>query len=139
MNEILIRFPTVGLKIFRQLDNESLAKSKRINKIVSIFLEKGTLTWKRRIQKYISNQIEFIQDWKVVIKKISLELLKELALNVEAFYQQNISKRLESQQSPLFVVASVGNLSLCKYIIERTGNVNPSRTKDFLNIIRHSQ
>ena len=86
MDEVLLKFSVVGQKIFKQLDDKSLARSREINKIVLSFLDNGSMLWRRRINKYAKNQIEFYKDWKLVTKKVSLQVMKELALATEEFY-----------------------------------------------------
>ena len=68
MDEILGRFPHLGHKVFKQLDDQSLSKCRIINKFWQKFLEneKGkvkndSVLLKRKIQKFIKNQVVFIK------------------------------------------------------------------------------
>ena len=56
MDEILIRFPTVGGNIFKNLDDESLVKCKEVNTIWCNFLD-NVLLWRRRIQQFFKYQL----------------------------------------------------------------------------------
>ena len=87
MDKILIRFSDVAQDIFKQLDNENLAKCREVNKVWCKFIENGSLLWRRRIQKFNKNQIEFQDAWKLVTNKASFEKLREIALTVEEFYK----------------------------------------------------
>ena len=125
MDQILIKFPVVGQYIFKQLDDKSLANCREVNKIWGNFLDHDSLLWKRRIQKYDKNQTEFQEAWKLVTTKVPIGKLRELALTVEKFYNKIVCSK---QHSPLHIGADVGNISICKYIVERTGIINPART-----------
>ena len=101
MEEVLIRFPVVGLKIFKQLDDKGLMKCRKVGKTWRVFLDDDSIFWRRRIQKYAKNQTEFQKDWNLVTTKISVEILKEFTLAVEEFYKR--CDRSESQHSPLYI------------------------------------
>ena len=46
MDKVLIRFPVVGQKIFKQLDDKDIAKSKKVGKIWYDFLANGSLLYR---------------------------------------------------------------------------------------------
>ena len=114
MNEVLIRFPVAGLKIFKQLDDKSLIKSKGINKIVHTFLDNCSLIWRRRIMKYLIGPVEFKPAWRLVMRKVSNKKSKEIALAIEEFY---VKYRFdpERQYAPHSIAVYLGNVSLYKY------------------------
>ena len=105
MEEVLVRFPTLGLGIFKQLDNEKLANCKKISRSWNYFHSQNRLMSMRRIQKYQESHVEFKDDWKKVVKEMSLETLKQLGIAVEDFYKSK-PKRQKFQYSPLHVAAS---------------------------------
>ena len=82
MEEILIRFPVVGQKIFKQLDEKNLVQMKKVCKVWHTFLNNDSVFWRRRIQKFAKNQVEFTKDWKLVTENVSINILKELALKI---------------------------------------------------------
>ena len=120
----MIRFPFVGQEIFEKLDPKSFAKCREVSKIWRIFLDNGSTLWRKRIQKYAKTQVEFSKNWKLVTEKVPIDILKKLAIAVEQFFTQS-PKMVEFQFSPLHIVADRGIVSLCKYVIERTREVNP--------------
>ena len=115
MDEVLIRFPVIGQKIFKELDNKNLAKCRNVSKFWQHFLDNDSLLWKRRIEKYAQNQVKFNENWKLVTSKVPLKILKKLAIGTENFFTgQNALQK--SQYSPLHVVAEQGMAKLYKYI-----------------------
>ena len=127
MEEFLVRFPGLGEKIFDQLDNQNLTKCKEVSRSQRKFLDENKLVWKRMIEKYTANNVEFKDFWKLVTEKVPAQIVKELALAVEQFYTFR-PHRLEHQHSPHHIAAERGSLSLCKVITQRTKVLNPVRT-----------
>ena len=129
MEEFLVRFPGLGEKIFDQLDNQSLTKCKEVSRSQCKFLDENKLVWKRTIEKYTANNVEFKDFWKLVTEKVPAQIVKELALANEQFYTFR-PHRLEHQHqhSPHHIAAESGSLSLCKFIAHRTKVVNPERS-----------
>ena len=126
MEEFLVRFPGLGEKIFDQLDNQNLAKCKVVSRSQCKFLDENKLVWKRMIEKYSANNVEFKDFWKLLTEKVPAQIVKELALAVEKFYTFR-SHRLEHQHSPHHIAAERGILSLCKFIAQKTKVLNPTR------------
>ena len=87
------------------------------------------------IEKYSANNVEFKDAWKLVTEKVPTQIVKELALAVEKFYTF-CPHRLESQHSPHHIAAEHGNLSLYKFIAQKTNVVHPERSEDGLNGLR---
>ena len=52
MEEVLLRFPHLGLQIFKTLDNSSLAKCRKVARSWSSFINYEELPWKRILQEY---------------------------------------------------------------------------------------
>jgi hypothetical protein len=64
----------------------------------------------------------------LVTAKVPTEILRELALAVEKFYnseQNHKSLFFDNECSPLQIGAAVGSISIYKYILERIGLLNP--------------
>ena len=55
--------------------------------------------------------------------------MKSLAIAVEEYFTL-YPKELDDQFSPLQIAGTLGIISLCDHIIERTGEINPARKKD---------
>ena len=123
MNEVLIRFPVAGLKIFKQLDDKSLIKSKGINKIVQTFLDNCSLIWRRRIMKYLIGPVKFKPAWSLVMRKVSNKKSKEIALAIEEFY---VKYKFEPGRpcAPHTIALYLGNVNLYKYFANKTGMQN---------------
>ena len=119
MEEILIRFPVIGQKIFKQLDNNNFVKCREVGKIWYNFLDNDRLLWKRKIQNYAKNQVEFDKYWKFVTKNASVDILKKLAIASEEFSKAYPEELEKGKVSPLDVVASQGSIVLYKGIAEK--------------------
>ena len=124
MEEVLSRFPVLAQDVFKQLDDKSLANYREVNKIWCNFLDNKSFFWRRRIQKYSKNQTQFQDAWRIVTKKVSIEKLRELAIAIEKFYKI-YPREIDEQQSPLQIVAAVGNVSICENIAHLE-NKNPA-------------
>ena len=136
MEEVVIRFPVLGEKIFDQLDYQNLTKCKEVSRSLRKFLEENKVLWKRMIiEKYSANNVEFKDAWKLVTEKVPTQIVKELAQAVEKFYTFR-PHRLESQHSPHHIAAEHGNLSLYKFIAQKTNVVHPERSEDGLTGLR---
>ena len=76
--------------------------------------------------KYNANNVKFKDAWKLVMEKVPLRNVKELAIAVEQFYSFR-PQRLEHQHSPHHIAAERGYLALCKFIANKTSSINPAR------------
>ena len=88
------------------------------------FIEDSKNIWRRRIQKFNENHVEFYQHWKSVLKNIPRDRMKELALAVEQFYA-SIIRRLNFNHSPLHITSECGFFSLHKFVTEKILAVAP--------------
>ena len=128
LNRVLDRFPSLGKKIFNQLDNQNLTKCKTTARSFNEFLKNDKVLWTRMIKKYNVSHQEFKDDWKSVMEKVPVEIVKELALAVEQFYTLRPHQaRFNHQHSPHHIAAKRGSLSLCKFIARKTKSLNPAR------------
>ena len=143
IDEIMIRFPILFQGILNELDNNSLAKCRTINKHCQNFIDNERFVLFRKLQKYHSNMEEFFEQWKKVTQNASKETIRELSVTVYKFFEdtpiyyslgsptkkiREINKK-KDQWSPLHITAEQGNLELSKYIIEQTGDENPQNRK----------
>ena len=143
IDEIMIRFPILFQGILNELDNKSLAKCRKINKNCQNFIDTDRFVLFRKLQKYRSQMEEFFEQWKKVTQNASKETIGELSVAVCKFFEDtpiyygnfhslgapSRRKKKEDQWSPLHIAAEQGNLDLCKYIIEQTGDENPQNKK----------
>ena len=125
MEEVFVRFPNVGQKIFKKINDQNLVKCQKISKIWQNFIENDSLLWKRRIHKFTKNQVEFKNDWNLATKNVSIDIVKKLAINIDDFLKL-FPKKLQYQHSPLHILAYLGRTSLFKILFEKTRVINPA-------------
>ena len=127
MEEISMRFPVIAQQILKQLDNRNLTKCRTVGKILHSSIDENRLIWTRMIKNYIKGNGKFRKSWKLVMEKVPVEYLEDLALTT-----QKLATGLEFtivglgyQIAPQHIVAACGSLSLYKFITEKTGDINP--------------
>ena len=101
MEHLVLRFPLVGRKIFKNFDNQDLAKVKEVSRILNEFQETNKSFWIRRLQKYNENHVEFKEAWVSVTKGEPVETVKQLAINVKEFYAKQEIKKTSAKCSGL--------------------------------------
>ena len=106
---IMVRFPTIALKIFDQLGNGDLTNCRKLNEFFRSFIDNQKIPWIRMIQKYASNTSGFLQDWKQVTNKTPTRIVQKIAVQTDMFFKSN-PERQKSNWSPLFIVADQGNM-----------------------------
>ena len=79
------RFPSVGKTILNNLENQSLARSKEIDRRIKKFLENERFYWIRILMKYKRNFEGFEESWNNVIENAPIAILQQLALAVQEF------------------------------------------------------
>ena len=117
------RFPLASKMILRNLDNQSLVRSKEVSREVSEILDKEKFYWIRIIAKHIENFEGHHESWIEVINKTPTDVLKQLAVLVEEFFKDNSQRK---NMAPLHIAAEKGDLGLCEKIITKTSNKNPA-------------
>ena len=152
MEEIVLRFPVIAQQIFEQLDNQDLIKFREVDKSFCSSIDQNRLIWTRMIKKYIKDNNKFRKSWKLVMEKVTVKTLEDLALTTTKFgieYEEKIeyhSGMLEAGEqrrrtfpqilhppclfapencAPQHIVAKCGNLTLYKFITDKTGEINP--------------
>ena len=86
MNEAIHRFPTIATDILKKLDNRSLANSRGVSKLWCHFIDDQKTPWLRRIRVHIKSNNQFLEDWKTVINKAPVQIVKELANATEKIF-----------------------------------------------------
>ena len=123
MENIFEKFPNLGGNILHCLDNKSLAHFKKVRRRWMNFTDQQKTFWIRLIEKHIGKNETFTDDWKKVVFKTPVQVVKELAVAVKKFYKSYENDLF----SPLFIAAEQGNLGLTQYII---GKVEDKEWKD---------
>ena len=119
------RFSIASKMIFKNLDDQSLIRSKEASKNIAAFLENERFYWISIIKKYCAHgKFNWSKEsWKEVVSKSPVGIVKELAGAVQLSFNP-----LDFQQTylePLQIAAKYGSPELCRYIIGVTGNKNP--------------
>ena len=109
MDEVLVRFPLLGQKVFKQLDEESLSKCRFVAKSWQNLMEYGkghienrSVLLKRKIKNFIRKQVVFKNEWTLSLQKVPIELLPLWANRVEQFFTQP-KIRIKAQYSPHWI------------------------------------
>ena len=140
MDELCQRFPLIVQKIMNHVDNETLINFKEAGRNNATFLEKERFYWTRIIQRYNCLFGKLQDVWAKVIKKTSVEIIKELAVAVHQFPQTMIGYlqysgrpftelsspldfvlAIEKHWHPLLIGATCGSVNLCSHIIQKVG------------------
>ena len=134
-----MRFPVIAQQILEQLDNRNLTKCRTVGKILRSSIDENRLIWTRMIKSYIKRKKrtgKFRKSWKLVMKKVPVKYLEDLALTTQKL-ETVYGWRLGYQYAPQHIVAACGSLSLYKFITEKTGEINP-RYVTKTSILLHS-
>ena len=130
IDTMVSRFPRIAQDILKELDNKSLIKCRKVSVPWQNFIDNQKFIWIRRLQKYSRSMEEFSEQWKLMIVNTPTERVKELSIVVGEFFgskEKYSPKASESQWAPLHVTADQGHIELSKYIIQTTGDKNPTR------------
>ena len=129
LETIFVRFPHLTEAIFGELDIPSLSLCREWNKMWKENLENSRI-FRRIWIKIIQNRTllydrEIKKEWRQILVKISLEILKNLAYGIFDL----VKSRKTCQYSPLHAAVQYGcingDLSVSQYILARSGNKNP--------------
>ena len=123
---MIARFPHLVKNIFKELGDESLTTCRTVSRQCYDYLDLDSerFLWIRMIQRYRKNMGISYPHWNKVLKNTPFELVKEFSVATQQFFKDDISRN-DFHWSPLQIVAEQGNLTLCKYILEKTKNTEP--------------
>ena len=116
MDQVILRTPHLAVAIFEEVDNKTLANCNIVSETWGSFIDAKKVKWLRIILKYAGNMTEFADHWKVLLRRTTVLIVKEIALPVEEFFCAN-PKRKDYQWSPYVIAADRGNLELYQYIL----------------------
>ena len=123
MDKVILRTPHLAVAIFAEVDNTTLANCNIISETWGSFIDVKKVKWLRIILKYAGNMTEFADQWKVLLRRTSVKIVKEIALLVEEFFCAN-AKRKDYQWSPFVIAADRGNLELYQYTLYKLNQRN---------------
>ena len=81
MEEIFERFPGLGKAILAHVDDKTLVLWRKVNKRWRDFNDNQKTFWIRMIEKEIGKSNTFSDDWKKVVFKTPVRMVKELAID----------------------------------------------------------
>ena len=123
MENTVKRFPLIGQKILKNLDNQSIFRAKKSSKEISRFLDNEKFYWIRIIKNYKENFEQQEQSWNTVFNKTPSSFIKKLAIETQIFFNfWSFKKNL----SPLHIAFKKGQFEICRHIIEKVENKNPT-------------
>ena len=132
MENLRNRFPTLISMVLENVDDQSLVTFKETNREMLDFINEERFYWLRILRKYNGSFVEFSKSWRMVIEKNPVEIVREIAVTVEKFFNDPRIKRdprNTKQWAPLHVAAASGNLSIFQYIFLKTNNEYPIGTQ----------
>ena len=88
MENIFKRFPDLGKDILDCLDDKKLVRCRRISKRWKTFTDQQKTIWIRMIEKYLGKSNTFPDDWKKVVFKTPVDMVKELAIATHGFFEK---------------------------------------------------
>lgn len=114
MEEIITRFPHLGEQIFDQLTGEDLQRCREIEESWKIFIDSQKFPWIRAIKKHL----KLDKDWKEVVQRSNVEIVRNLASAVYDHYQGNLLKDVDNRLGVARSVVSRSQKALPKCEIE---------------------
>ena len=149
MEVLCQRFHLMAQKILNHVDDRTLINFKEAGRTNADFLGQERFYWLRIIQRYNCLIGELQEVWKQVVRKTSVEIIKELAVAVHQFPKLVFKKhkaeilsdeqispfgfvqKIEKQWHPLFIGATCGSVNLCYHIIQKVGLKNTSLSRRY--------
>ena len=136
MESLFQRFPHIIDMVLDKLDDKNLVNYKAASREMSEFLLKERFYWIRIIKRYSAYFGSFQNSWRQVINKTPVEIIKQLAVEVQEVFARCsdiftefpvISSQIVFIRdiAPLHIAAEQGNLKLCEHILEKTEDKNP--------------
>ena len=126
MEEVLLRFPQLGQKIFKLLSNENLIKCKSVCRSWNLFITNEKFYKKRK-------QV-FCENLQKTLDKHGNTFLHKAAKNGDLQKCKLVIDNVESKNpvnnhgdTPLHKAAMKGHLDICKLIIEKVEDKNPAK------------
>ena len=125
MDKVILRFPHLNEKIFAQLDNLSLKRSREVSRPWKLFIDHQKFPHIRSIQLYIQEKHEITEPWRNFLKMSNTEMIMLLNSAVKEVYTKKDFWKEMHILNPLHVAAIWGKKCLYQYIEERLGDKNP--------------
>ena len=104
IGEIFTRFPNLSEGIFGRLDVQSLASCQEVSKAWREYVDSQRIYYIRKIMKYANPLSKFHREWKIVLDKTPIKILKKFARCVWLDPQ--------TESSPLYVAGALGDIKV---------------------------
>jgi ankyrin repeat protein len=119
-----MRFPHLSDDIFGELDYKSLIKFREVSKFWSKNIHEQRIYWIRKIEQCTEKNTEFNKEWKIVVRKRPIRVLK---LIEEVTRTLRDLPRSSQTTSPLHIAAKF-HLGLFKIIAPKFEDKNPANS-----------
>ena len=116
LDVICKRFPQVSRRILKNLDHQSLARSKKVSRAIFEALENERFYWIRIIKTYIRKFEGEKESWNEVILKVPLNIVKPLGLAVIQICKY---PSLHNEKSISIIKSASFSCSFCKDEFEK--------------------
>ena len=123
MDIIHKRFPHLTQNVLKNLDIQSLIRSKEANREIAKCLNYKKFYWIRIIKTHKEKFEGFEESWGETLNKSPLEMIKQLAIAVQHFFKHHTSK--EIRVAPLHIATDKGSSQLCQYAFSKATDKNP--------------
>ena len=133
MEVIALRFSHLSEGIFNSLDNESIAKCRKVNRFWLNYLDNQKFVQIRKIKATIIQFHAVGEAWMKVFHKASTETIMDLGVAVSQFYKKDPNLTYHEGVTPLYVAAGIGQLKLFQTIRDKTHEKH-GRPDEFLHI-----
>ena len=118
MDNVLLRFPHLGEQIFKNLEDENLAKCHQLSRTCRFFIEDQKFVWIRVIKKLCDDQPAFIDEILMETRQLNIknDSIRNMAINSRKFCKTNLS--ISRGQTLLHFAAMSGEEEIVKKIIK---------------------
>ena len=96
MEDLCQRIPSVAVMIFKNMNNESLIKSKEASSELSQFMHNERFYWIRIIMKYNGCFLEYQTMWNKILEKTPADIIQQLADAIQKFFTKTIFSQSRS-------------------------------------------
>ena len=125
MDDLTLRFSHLAEKIFKSLNNETVAECKETSKFWYSFLGAQKFVQIRVIVAKINQFHRIGKSWNHVFKTATTKTIMVLGQAVEQFYQKNPRMKFHQGLTPIHVAAATGHFDLLKLIQDKTREKYP--------------
>ena len=98
MEDLFLKFPEVGQKVCKNLDNENLVNCKKVSKVLKITIDDQKHTWVRMIRHFAcARNNVFPESWRPILTKSPTEILKHLGVQLKMSNEKQIMVGIKSR------------------------------------------